>query len=106
MNKCRAIEYICGKHIKDPVNISCEADENIYIDNDDNPNSNDKQEDIQRNKNFVEAVQKVILRLRCERIIEMFKSLKKDREIFDQECFKFNQDEENCLYRYHILNSS
>jgi len=44
-------------------------------------------------------VQKVILRLRCERIIEMFKSLKKDREIFDQECFKFNQDEENCLYR-------
>ena len=100
LNKCRAIEYICGKHIKDPINSSCEADtlEEHEEDEENLKNSFEKRQEILNN--FKNIVQKVIEKMRTERVVRTLVDLKAEKDFIEKKCFKFKEDQESILYRY------
>lgn len=97
LNKCRAIEYICGKHIKNPDNSSCEFDSSRE---EENGEEEDTSEDVSIGlETFKSAVQRVIENIRSKKIVEQILQQKKEREAFERNCFQFTEDTESALYR-------
>ena len=97
LNKCRAIEYICGKHIKDPLNSSCEED--TKADDDDVGEEEVSQTTSLALESFKAVAEKVLMNIRCRKVIAAVIKSRQDREAFEEQCFKFSEDEESILYR-------
>ena len=99
LNKCKAIQNICGKHLKDPIYSSEDEKDSEEV---------DKKEEIKnetspkRNKTlsrFRDIVKRIIDKYRCEKIIEAVNRLKEEKEFYEKNCFQFADNDEHFLYR-------
>ena len=99
LNKCKAIQNICGKHLKDPIyssedeKYSEEVDKKEEIKNETSPKRN---KTLSR---FRDIVKRIIDKYRCEKIIEAVNRLKEEKEFYEKNCFQFAENDEHYLYR-------
>lgn len=97
-NKCRAIQNICGKHLKDPQ-YSSEGEDNAEVDKE---TVTTYTEPFERNKSldrFRDVVKRIVNKRRCEKVIEAVIKMKEENEFYEKNCFQFAENDEHYLYR-------